>query len=282
MYTIGLSTCGKIISEELFQDYQRAGIGAMEISSTPENYETMDFHKIRTLADRYGINLWSFHLPFMPFETIDISRDDLAKDTIEYFTRLIKKVSDVGVDKFIVHPSGEPVEEHERAHRLNRSKESLLELAEIAKSCGAVLAVEDLPRSCIGNVADEIAELVSVHPSLGVCLDTNHLLTEDPVDFIYKLGDKIITTHVSDYDMINERHWLPGEGKINWSAMLQALRDVNYKGVWLYEMGFGIPKTILRERRLTCEDIVENAKALFANKKPPIFSTPKPNLGMWE
>ena len=49
-----------------------------------------------------------------------------------------------------------------------------------------------------------------------------------------------------------------------------------------YEMGLRSPKTILRERELTFADFYNNATSLFAGQKPPIFSKPKENLGMWE
>ena len=81
---------------------------------------------------------------------------------------------------------------------------------------------------------------------------------------------------------LQERHWLPGEGKIAWPRVLDALRAVDYRGVWLYEIGFACPKTIFRDRPLTCADFARNAQELFAGKAPTVFSTPKPNLGMRE
>ena len=102
------------------------------------------------------------------------------------------------------------------------------------------------------------------------------------MDFVKALGNKIVTLHVSDFDMVNERHWRPGEGKNDWKSILGALKEVGYAGPWLYEMDFGFPKTIIRERELTPEDLVRNATELFEGKEFTIFSTPKPNLGYWE
>jgi sugar phosphate isomerase/epimerase len=102
------------------------------------------------------------------------------------------------------------------------------------------------------------------------------------VDFICKIGKKIETLHVSDYDFVNERHWLPGEGKVNWRALIAALREIDYSGVWMYEILFKCPKTILRPCDLTCEDFARNARELFAGEEPTVFSSPKPNLGWWE
>ncbi|MBQ8812910.1 MAG: sugar phosphate isomerase/epimerase [Lachnospiraceae bacterium] len=201
--------------------------------------------------------------------------------TISYFSELIKKGVDIGIDNFVIHPSGEPIEETESAERMECAKESLAELAEIAARSGATIAVEDLPRTCLGRNSAEILELISVHPALRVCFDTNHLLSEDIPIFIRNVGSKIITLHVSDYDFLNERHWLPGEGDINWSDVLAALQEVGYAGPWLYEVGYSSPATIER-RILSAQDFVDNAQMIFAGEKPEAIGLRKPDLKFWK
>jgi len=88
------------------------------------------------------------------------------------------------------------------------------------------------------------------------------------LNFVKKLADKIITVHVSDYDFINERHWLPGEGKVDWNALYEALKAVNYSGPWMYEIILNAENTIQRNRNLTFEDFVKNATNIFAGKNP--------------
>lgn len=280
MFKIGLSTSGaKLDDKDIFRQYKEAGIEFMEVSTNPE---TLDYDETKRLAEEYGVTLWSFHLPFLPFDEIEISKRELADHTVEYFKELMAKAAKMGVKIIVIHPSGEPIEEEERKERLECAKESLKKLADFADTIGVTVAVEDLPRTCLGRNSSDILELVSAHPSLRVCFDTNHLLGEDIVEFIEKVGHKIVTTHVSDYDFVNERHWIPGEGKIDWPSLIDALKRVGYNGPWLYEMGFKCPKTIYRDRDLTCEDFVRNANELFEGKTPTIFSTPKPNIGMWE
>lgn len=282
MYKIGLSSCGHRLDDKFFEMYQNAGITLMELAPNGDEYGDVDYSNVYRLADKYGIKLWSYHLPFWPFTDIDISNNELCKSTLDYLTELIKKATDIGIDKFVIHPSGEPIEgPRERKERMKCSKESLAKLAEIAKRYDSVIAVEDLPRSCLGKNSDEILELISADDDLRVCFDTNHLLSENPADFVRHVGKKIITTHVSDYDFINERHWLPGEGKIDWQELLQAFKDIDYEGPWLYEIGFACPQSIIRNRDLTCEDFVKNAEELFDNKPITIFSEHIPGLGMW-
>lgn len=263
MFQIGLSSCGKGFEEELFEAYRSAGIMKMEISLRKDDCDAFDFDRAKMLSEKYGIELWSFHLPFMPFSIIDISAPELQKSTIEYLKGLIRKGADIGIKRFIIHPSGERIETEDRPVRMETAKKSLIILAEFAKELGAVIAVEDLPRTCLGNNSDEILELISVNESLRVCFDTNHLLNEKIPHFIEKVGDKIITTHVSDYDFDDEKHWLPFEGGIDWKEVRNSLEAVGYNGVWLYEVDFKAPESMPRDRDLTCEDFVINAEKIF-------------------
>ncbi len=266
MYQIGLSTCGKNINDDLFRNFRDAGLSAMEISTAPENHLKLDWNSISEMSKRYNIKLWSYHLPFQPFENLDVSVKGLAKNTVAYFSELIGRACDVGINKVIIHPSGEPIAEDERCERVECAKESLFSIAETAKSYGAELVVENLPRTCLGRDSKEIQELIGAHKNLRVCFDTNHLLTEDLCSFIHRFKDKIVTVHISDYDFIDEKHWLPGEGKINWKEILKAFSDIEYQGVWMYELYFTNPKVIVRKRDLNCMDISENAKKMFSGK----------------
>ena len=281
MFSIGLSSCGKELEEKLFADYKEAGITHMELSADAEILEELDFDKVKALADKHGIVLWSMHIPFSPFFFLDPSDPEKQEVTLAYFRWCIRKGAGIGIRNFVVHPSAEPIDETDRAQRLETAKQSFAALAEYAKQFEAVIAVENLPRTCLGRDSRDIVELLSAHPDLRCCYDTNHLLSENAADFIRAVGDKIITTHVSDYDFLNERHWLPGEGKVNWQEIISALREVGFKGPWLYELGFHAPSSVTRERCLTCADFARNANELLAGKAPTVIGTPVEGLKAW-
>lgn len=270
------------INSEIFEAYKNAGIRGMEISLCKNDLDTLDFVEAKRLADEYGVELWSLHLPFGPFEMIDISLSSLANNTVKYLCSLIDKAAAIGIGVMVVHPSGEPIAEEDRPARLECAKRSLYTLAEYANERGAVIAVEDLPRTCLGRNSSEILELISVHPNLRVCFDTNHLLSENIHDFIMKVGSKIITTHVSDYDAINERHWFPGEGVIDWKQLKADLDAVGYDGYWLYEISFGgSSKTVDRSRCLTYDDLRINYEEIMTNNSITNIGIGKKDLPMF-
>jgi sugar phosphate isomerase/epimerase len=105
-----------------------------------------------------------------------------------------------------------------------------------AEKLGIRLAVECLPRTCLGNTSAEMLELVQADERLGVCCDVNHLLQEKSEAFIRALGSRIISVHISDYDGLDEKHWMPGEGINDWSAILGALAEAGYEGPFLFEV----------------------------------------------
>lgn len=270
MLKIGLSTCGFTPDEEAFKNLAAAGIDAVELSMEKGYMDALDFAAVKGYADAFGVEIWSCHLPFYPFEVVDLSALDpaLRERTLVYYENLIAKASAVGITRFVAHPSGEPIPDAERKERLACAKDSLAKLAEIACRYGATIAVEDLPRSCLGNTAEELAELISASEKLRVCFDVNHLLQGTHSNFLQTVGDRILTVHISDYDFKDEKHWLPGEGDINWQELYQGLLATGYKGVWMYELGQKPPRHLHRDRDLTFHDYVENANAIFAGEAP--------------
>lgn len=71
------------------------------------------------------------------------------------------------------------------------------------------------------------------------CLDIGHaqLCSQDPVDMIYKLGKKYLhVLHVHDNHMIRDEHMFPGAGKGDWHRIGKALKDIDYEGVFSYEI----------------------------------------------
>ena len=142
----------------------------------------------------------------------------------------------------VVHPSAEPIPDAERESRIARSVAALESFAERARELGLRIAVELLPRTCLARSVAELQRLLDgLDPRIfGVCLDVNHLMDrpETVPDAVRQLGPQLATLHLSDYDGVDEKHWAPGEGVIDWAAFMQALRDIDYQGPFNYEAKF--------------------------------------------
>jgi len=231
----------KRLSEEVLRDYVQNGVTYLELSLHIPVLEKTYFEKNPELYGEYciraGATPWSFHLPFS--QEIDISLPGYpGKESVELDKKYILLSARAGIKVCVVHPSSEPIADGDRAKRLKISRDALRELAEYAENLGVHLAVEDLPRTCLGRTSGDILYLLEKNPALSVCFDTNHLLMEDNLSFIKNVGKKIVTLHVSDYDFVDERHLLPLKGKNDWKAILAALEtEAGYRGPFLYEVG---------------------------------------------
>ena len=173
MHRIGLSSSAYALNDETLGKLRESGLEAIEVSEGYDGSLALDYGELARISQKHGIKLWSFHLPFFPFKKIDISSLDkeLRDNALALYTELIGRATDIGIDKFVLHPSGEPIADADREERIKYSMQSLDAIAELAHRHGARIAVEDLPRSCLGNTAEELSRLISANDKLRVCFD---------------------------------------------------------------------------------------------------------------
>lgn len=283
---VGISTCCVPRPDAaLLDSFARAGVACAEISLPGRDYADFPYAAFAARARDAGVAIRSFHLPFYTEETVDPASLDPAvrRRTAELHARYVGVAASMGARIAVVHACLEPVADADRAERLARARESMAALAEAGAAEGVTVCVENLPRSCLGNRAGELARIVAADPRLRVCFDTNHLLGESHADFLAALGPLVATLHVSDYDFVNERHWLPGEGRIDWRALADGLDAIGYADAFTYELDYrGNPKTVARDRELVAEDLVRNARQIEARTALAVHGAGGlPDLPMW-
>ncbi len=224
-----------------------------------------------------GLYFNGVHVSFGNEWDISALDEDFRKSVISMVKDVFSRCDPYKPFCYILHGSFEPIGDEERQDKLSQLIKSL---SELKMSTNACVCVEVLPRSCLCNTSIETA-YVADKAGVGVCMDVNHLLQETTEHAIRVLKDRIKTTHISDYDHVNERHWMPGEGDIDWKEVLKAFDEVGYKGVWNYELGLKAPATILRKRDFEYSDFIKNADELLNNKPLTVLGKRKENLGMW-
>src|SRR5690625_978074 len=103
------------------------------------------FQPIIQEAKAESLDIWTIHLPFS--DDWDLSTVDHNKRMkfIDYHIHWLKWVSDQEVEKVIVHPSFEPIDEQERSDRIKACCDSLNQIAKKAERLGITICVENLP-----------------------------------------------------------------------------------------------------------------------------------------
>ena len=209
---------------------------------------------LKAQIDSAGLKVWSVHMPYS--RKIDISILDSAKraEVVNYVAEMMKVAGVFNPQHIVLHPSSEPIAPDERAERLEYSRESIGILAPVAKEIGAILCVENLPRTCLGRNGQEMMYLIEDHKNVGICFDINHLLYQSHEDFLKNIDKgSIKTVHLSDYNFTDERHLLPGVGHIDWKPLWDGIRANGYKGIFMFEC-YGEPSELAH-----CRDILTGA-----------------------
>ena len=186
--------------------------------------------------DSSGLKVWSVHMPYS--RTLDISvSDDLKRaENVQYMKDMMRVAGVFQPQYLVLHPSSEPITPDEREQRLANSHASIGELAPVAKEIGAVLCVENLPRTCLGQNGEEMMRLIEGYDEVGLCFDTNHLLYQSHEDYLRAVAKgKIKTVHLSDYDFADERHLIPGKGLIDNKALWAGIKENGYDGIMMFE-----------------------------------------------
>ncbi len=276
LITLSLMLCGELLSaqpgigksmgrwkdfsRESMQANQQGGVEYVEITindlwrpakTHAEIYERAE--KVLADVQASGIKVWSVHLPFS--RTLDISvLDDKARaENVAFMAEMILLAGKFKPQVLVLHPSSEPITAEERAQRLENSHRSIGLLAPVARMIGATLCVENLPRTCLGQNGEEMMQLIEGYPDVRLCFDTNHLLYQPHADYLKAVGKGMIgTVHLSDYDFLDERHWIPGKGQIDWALVWRGIRQNGYEGIMMMEC-YGEPDELKAARELLLE-----------------------------
>ncbi|NLF86627.1 MAG: sugar phosphate isomerase/epimerase, partial [Lentisphaerae bacterium] len=175
------------------------------------------------------IRVGSIHLPFGGAWDFSVADETARRAAVARQLAVIDQCAPLGATQLTLHASAEPIDPAERRTRLDRAIRSLGELLPAARRHGLRLAVEWLPRSCVGNQEEELFALVDPFPvsEVGILLDVNHVMARhaELPSIIGTLAPRLVAFHFSDYNGIDECHWVPGDsaGVIDWCGVMRAI-----------------------------------------------------------
>jgi len=236
--------------EKALKHIRDAGFTEVEINANmahldPRICKRQELPQIRNLLKDLSLHPNSVH---MPIDGADISTSNLEerRQAIKLLTDTLEYCRAIECPIAVMHPS------HFNSLYLGvevmkkNSMEALREIVPKAEDLGVKIALENMIEREKRRFGSRIYDLVKIiedigSPYVGICLDTGHTnLLPDPnislKDEIIQAGERLWTLHVHDNDGVEDRHWPPGDGSINWSQVVTGLRKVNYQGVFMMEV----------------------------------------------
>ena len=235
------------------EKYAQAGFTAAELCLPVRYHEPVDLGLLAGhLASAYeavrkaGLRIAAFHIPFGRYWDISAPCEALRIEAVRANAAVIRMLAGLNGDNLVLLPSFEPIREADRAQHIQSCQRSLKELTPIAEKANKRIALENLPRSCLGRSSREMAEITQEGSLCGICMDTTHMFHETPEDFLDRCGQWVINTHLSDYlNGQNECHWVPGTGSLHWRAIFEKLIALGYRGTYNFEVFRYAPLEIL-------------------------------------
>jgi sugar phosphate isomerase/epimerase len=183
--------------------------------------------KLKQIGLDNGIICNQSHAPF-PTSAIGI---------MPYLKRAIECTAEAGGKICIIHPANNKSAEE--------NAEMYFELLPFAKECGVKIATENMwnwnketDESCFAACATSesfLAHINAVNDDfLIACLDIGHAEMRPSgsgmVPMIHALGKHLQALHIHDNDLKHDDHALPFTMSIDFVAMIQALKEINYQG----------------------------------------------------
>lgn len=156
--------------------------------------------------------------------------------------RAIECTAEAGGEICIVHPDNNKTPEE--------NAEMYFELLPFAKSCGVKIATENMWNwdkdtgystfaACAAS-GDFVAHLDAVNDDFFVaCLDIGHAEMRGSgsgaVNMIRALGTRLQALHLHDNDLHHDSHQIPFSMKIDFAAVVNALKEIGYSGWFTLE-----------------------------------------------
>ncbi|WP_166443012.1 sugar phosphate isomerase/epimerase family protein [Phragmitibacter flavus] len=230
---------------EVLEPIRDSGFVELEICSYPHHLDYHHEELVQKAGDhlqKLGLRAFSFHAPFAP--QIDITSLDSAvrAASVKELKVACRAASLMQARHVVLHPGPEsagrpPPDEFDL--RMANAAQSLNQVACYCQEIGIHLLLENmLPHLLFGRVSDMLYLLGEIqHCTVGTCLDTGHAhLSGDLPTVIHKLSGHLQMLHINDNRADWDAHLVPGQGTIDWTALIRDLQTHHFQGGLILEL----------------------------------------------
>ncbi len=239
-------------------------------------YSTYEMRQIREWMDAYGLRSKALHATKGSVKNVSVWEGHYRKDYTsnwEYNRRAGVELIENRVDLAKVLGAGEIVLHlyvpYLTIQRQPEVKEEFYtcvyrSLDELMPYC-----LEKKVRICIENLFDMPGEymleawdrLFARYPKefLGLCYDTGHanmVWRKEAPEILAQYGERLYAVHIHDNNGTMDSHWIPGDGSIQWEAVMETISKSAYEGPLLLELVCGdqdVDQYLRRAYQAGCE-----------------------------
>ena len=233
---LGLSTAafyGRWETEDAAAEIAKLPLDCAEVFLQSDSENTAEFARlVREKLD--GMPCTSVH-PMGGYENYMAGRPARqVRDAFAHFEQVLHAGQILGAKTFVYHGRNTPLLSP-LPWNLKWNREALEPMCTLARERGMVIGWENVCW-CQLTTPDRVLEAKEALPQVRFTLDIKQAMRAgcDPIAFVHAMGDKLCNVHVCDWTE-DGRLCLPGEGCVDFDALMKALRSVGYDGPVIME-----------------------------------------------
>jgi len=238
----------------------RSGAQGVEIFAARQHFDYTSREHVMELAAWFASNPlepFSMHAPLFPDRemgragapAVNVVHPEKSRriDAMDEIKRALEAAEHIPVKQLVVH-IGEKYEAWS-LRTMEFATTALEHLGAFAKPLGVRVLVENLTSDA--TTPENLTTILEMAhlDQIGVCLDLGHAhITPGIAEAIGTLGKRIAEVHVHDNHGLKDEHLWPGDGTIDWTSTVAALKQLPSPAVAVLEIGYDLDNGSVRER----------------------------------
>jgi sugar phosphate isomerase/epimerase len=214
----------------------RSGAQAVEIFAARQHFDYTSREHVLELAGWFRSNsleAFSMHAPLFPDRemgragapAVNVLHPEKARriDAMDEIKRALEAAEHIPLRHLVVH-LGERSDGWS-PRTIEYAQIALEHLGAFARPLGVRLLVENLTSE--PTTPEHLLIILEMGhlDNVGVCLDLGHAnITVGVAEAIATLGSRVVSVHVHDNHGVKDEHLWPGDGNIDWTATVKALK----------------------------------------------------------
>lgn len=164
--------------------------------------------------------------------------EEQRQERFEKMAKSIRGTAILGCEHFVIHPimpfGGDRDPEPERMWEMNL--EFMGRLCSVAREYQVTICFENMPMTRLSlSTPEQILRFVKEMDDsrFKICLDTGHcaVFGLSPAEAVRQIGKEYLRVlHVHDNNGVQDLHWLPYTGVIDWEDFSKALEEIGFEG----------------------------------------------------
>jgi sugar phosphate isomerase/epimerase len=195
-----------------------------------EKANTGSLHDLPAIVRDAGLIIDNIHVPFEDANDLFSDIASTRRAAVDKHISWLNDCARHNVTIMVMHTCYQ----HSNSQPSKHLTDSLKKMLKEAEKLDVVIAIENVRcRKCLDFAFSEIDS-----PRLGFCYDSSHdwIFSDNKTDVLKTYGRRLVTNHLSDNDGLEDRHWFPGDGVVDWHKIAQAFPKQKCSGRLLLEI----------------------------------------------